>query len=166
MRTFLCFMWLIILPNPFAESFIQERRDLSKTIEYLHELGPKECKAEVLNATHDRFTSVPKKERIHALKIIYNSTFELFKKKITHGHWNKDAIQNLMEHLYRQARPISNSVPPMSSELETLIKDFNLLDQFLTQQNFSRCAWEIGRNEILSVMSRLNRKPAHKKRQN
>jgi len=31
-------MWLIILPNLFAESFIQERRDLSKTIEYLHEL--------------------------------------------------------------------------------------------------------------------------------
>ncbi|XP_077069943.1 uncharacterized protein LOC143722418 [Siphateles boraxobius] len=164
MRTFLCFLWLIIFPSLFAESFIQERRNLSKTIRLLHELGPKECLVEVENATFDRFTSLPKEEIFHALKISYNSTFELFKKKRTHGHWNNNAFQNLMEHLNRQA--MSNSVPAMSSELETLVKNFKLLDNFLIQQNFSRCAWEIGRNEILIVMNHFSRKTTHRKRHN
>ncbi|KAK9977420.1 hypothetical protein ABG768_019234 [Culter alburnus] len=98
-----------------------------------------------------------------ALKISYNSIFELFKKKITHGHWNNAAFQNLMEHLDRQAK--SNSVPVTSSELETLIKNFKLLDNFLTQQNFSRCAMEIARNEILVVMDHF-RRMTHKRRHN
>ncbi|CAM4392502.1 unnamed protein product [Leuciscus chuanchicus] len=54
----------------------------------------------------------------------------------------------------------------MSSELETLVKNFKLLDHFVTQQNFSRCAWEIGRDEILVVMNHFSRKTAHRKRHN
>ncbi|KAF4116331.1 hypothetical protein G5714_003820 [Onychostoma macrolepis] len=100
----------------------------------------------------DRFTSLPKKkeEISQALKIAYNSTFELFKKKRTHCHWNNNTFQDLMEHLNRQAK--SHFVPAMSSELETLVEDFKKLDQFLTQQNCSCCAWETVRHDILVVM--------------
>ncbi|RXN21141.1 interferon alpha-13-like protein [Labeo rohita] len=106
----------MIMSSPlFAESSSQER----KTIHLLHKL---------------------KQEIPQALKISYNSTFELFKKNKSHCHWNNSQFRELMGHLDRQAK--SNFVPVMSSELETLVEDFRQLDQFVTQQSqCSACKW-------------------------
>ncbi|XP_016307894.1 uncharacterized protein LOC107662404 isoform X1 [Sinocyclocheilus anshuiensis] len=119
--------------------------------------GHKACPDEVEKAMSDRFTSLPKKKQeiSQALKISYNSISELFKKNRTHCHWKNNAFQDLMEHLNRQAK--SHFVPVMSSALETLVENFKKLDQFLTQQNFSCCAWETVRQDILVVMDHFRK---------
>ncbi|XP_016408621.1 uncharacterized protein LOC107740642 isoform X3 [Sinocyclocheilus rhinocerous] len=119
--------------------------------------GHKACPDEVEKAMSDRFTSLPKKKQeiSQALKISYNSIFELFKKNRTHCHWKNNAFQDLMEHLNRQAK--SHFVPVMSSALETLVENFKKLDQFLTQQNFSCCAWETVRQDILVLMDHFRK---------
>ncbi|XP_043089938.1 interferon kappa-like [Puntigrus tetrazona] len=104
----------------------------------------------------DRFTNLPKKRQdiSRALEISYSSTFELFKKNRTHCHWKNDAFQDLMEHLNRQAKPRGVQV---SSELETLVENFKKLDQFLAQQEFSCCAWETVRQDVLLVMNHFTK---------
>lgn len=55
------------------------------------------------------FSRGQKEEIFQALKISYNSTFELLKKNRTHCHWNNNAFRDLMEHLNRQAKSHSVS---------------------------------------------------------
>ncbi|KTG00727.1 hypothetical protein cypCar_00019537 [Cyprinus carpio] len=158
MRTFLYFLWIVMSPSLFAESSTQEAsKEVNQTIHLLRELGHKVCPDDVAKAMSDRFTSLPikKQELSQALKIAYNSTFELFKNYRTHCHWTNNAFQDLIEHLNRQAK--SHFVPVMSSALERLVENFKELDQFLTQQNFSCCAWENVRQDILRVMDHFKK---------
>ncbi|XP_055050469.1 interferon alpha-5 isoform X2 [Misgurnus anguillicaudatus] len=143
---------------------MSDQQLLKTTIGLLHKLGHRKpymkCYREVGITSFDLSSSLPEKaqEMQPALKIAFNHTFEIFKKK-SHGHWNSTALNDLMTFLHMQNKTYENS--KVSSELETLetlVKNFKKLDQFLTEQNFSKCAWEIVRNEILGVMDTFRKK--------
>ncbi|XP_019906277.1 interferon alpha-7-like [Esox lucius] len=107
-------------------------------------------------------------ERFWTLSLVFHLACELFQRNLTLVKWNVNQLRELQELLARQNRTYSACVKDIrlgqSLPNETIVKKyFKQLDDFLSRETFSLCAWEVVRFEMGRILRDFHKKSNSKK---
>ncbi|XP_041943832.1 interferon beta-like [Alosa alosa] len=94
------------------------------------------------------------KQNDRIIKLTFDLASNLFQKNVTNSKWDTKVLQAVLELLRPEHTGISDPSPPIDL-IKGVHAHFTQLEDLLSHENFSMCAWETVRMQVRITLHRF-----------